>query len=503
MAIQSGGGSGRTAKKIFSPEKIRTKNTKKVVKKTPTSAGPVISKSAPPIVPTTSATGGSSATPKKTASKVPGGSFINPLPGSTSTLSPKDQEAADRAKAEDLISIQFDPYQNELQRQLQLMQMQKQRDLATQENYAGIADERLKGIYDELNALLQGSTGRTQALYQQAGQEARGAYQDATKSIQDAAQGARSGLISDASQLGLEEALTDPLAKIQQELVQATGRNATSQAGAVSNLSGMKANMTALAEMDIRNAGQEGAQQRSQLANTVAQNMGDIISLANEAEFNNLGQLADLAQTRGAATRQAYEDVVNARTDRERQERQDRLAEELARNAQLLQERGLSLQESQLGLQREGQQFGQQVTLQQLEMQKQQHELNMQQAQAALAAANSPEARLSAMLELQKAQLELDKLNADINFTKAKTSQVGQGSQRFKGEQGVQQAASSPKMAEAALAVVRKSLGVGTNQAPGAAVRTIQDDPDLSPAAKNELLTLVSIYFGNYASYED
>lgn len=406
-------------------------------------------------------------------------------------VSPELQALRDKARAEDLVEMQFDPAENQLHRLMQQIGLSRDRDVQTQERYGELQGNRLEQIYNALSEQLGESKGRIGELYSGAQEGAREAYGKASETAGEAASQVEGLLQGTANKLGLGAALKDPLARLEGQLANIQAENEQSAAGATSELGNIGADLQALVEYDMQNADKESAQQRANLGNIVADNIGQIQTMANEAIYGHMGQLADISLQRGAALRDAYKEVVDARTEKERQARLDQLAEEIQRNTMMLQNK-------QLGLQTEESLFNRQMSQAEFDLKKQQLEAQM-------AAANSPEERMRAQLELEKLMAETDLIRA-----RADAAQAGGavGGMQYKGQEGVMQYASNqlgdPAAGQLAMQrYIQPALGSGMNNAPGAALRMIQNDPNLSPQQKQEMVTLVNVYFGNYSSYKN
>ncbi len=330
-------------------------------------------------------------------------------------IDPRRQQMLDRQRAEDLVSMEFDPLRNELDRAIRQIEIQRGQDIGTQVGYGILGDVGLRDVYSTLGQQLQGGVGRIEDVYNRAREQTGQAYGETQQAVAGATGQVQGELEEQARRLGLTAALPGPTSELQSELAGYQAREGLGRAGAVGNLANLGADVQALAETDVMAAGREGAQQRGNLARTVARGIAEAQRTAGQALYENYGELGDVAQQRGAALRNAYQDVVESRTERERQTRLDRLAEEIQRNTMQLQGRQQQIQEQQFGLQREESAFNRQMALQELSLQRRQLE-------AELAAATSPEAQLATQLDLMRVEAEIGKIQAQTGATQQRAA---------------------------------------------------------------------------------
>lgn len=255
-----------------------------------------------------------------------------------------DLLSQDRARAEDLVALQFNPLAQELERQLKAIGQNRDIEVDTQEGFGRTGDKTLDRIYNELQGNLRQNEKRTGEIFQGANEAIGEGFQQGNEALVQSLQAANTGLVQEAAQLGIQDALESPLTEINEQLErQLTGNNQASQE-AVANATKLGAEIQALAVRDVSNASKEEAQERASLARTVSRNIGEISLLAARDIGNVNSQLKDLATQRGIATREAFREVTEARTAQERQVRLDALAEHIQLNTLMLQQQQLGLQ---------------------------------------------------------------------------------------------------------------------------------------------------------------
>lgn len=296
--------------------------------------------------------------------------------------------------AQSLVDMEYDPKRNQLLRNIDSMTRDRDRQVNTQTMYGELADPQIKSIYDELGTRLQSGVEETDALYGAGVEQVGGFYDNATGSVQSATDRIIQQMNSNAERLNLQQAIPDANRPLYETLLKATSRNATSKAGAQSNIAGMGMDMGALARGRVSDAARQGAMSRSELINNIQRSIADIQLSSGEAMFDTYGGLGDIEDVRGKALVKAYEDAFNSRTERERQAKLDALAEEIQRNTMRLQNQGFAADQS-------NQAFTQRMALSEEQRAQQAHAAEMAQAQLALQMAQSESAAMAATQRIQ------------------------------------------------------------------------------------------------------
>lgn len=324
---------------------------------------------------------------------------------------------ADKRRAQDMVALEYGGQKGQHQRNLDAIQMLLNRDVNAQQGYAREADSRLEQVYGQLQGQLQGNKQDIQGQYQQGASNVNDAYDQARQFLARSNQQNTGQVQSSAEKLGLANSgVGDSEAgqlNDQMQLLQA--HNESARARELSYQGNLGANYGASATQAISDAARQGAFQRSGLQRDVQGSIADLQGTAGLQRYDILSQLSDLAQQEGIAERVLTQEMTEGRLDRERQSELDALAELIQRGTLDIQRGQLGIQRSQLGLDeqqlgwnREQQLWERNITMQQLEMEK-------QRLQQTIAEANDPTAKAYAELQLQKLQADIDAVLAQTN----------------------------------------------------------------------------------------
>jgi hypothetical protein len=275
---------------------------------------------------------------------------------------------ADKARARDLIEMQFGPQFSALDREKKLanfdydrlvkeLEEAQQMGLATQQNYGQIGDKRLQDIFGTLQRELQGGLGKTQQIYQQGGQQIGDIYSKAQSTMDQAGRDVQGGLQNTAQALGLTQALPDPLARLSSELAGTKARTAEAGAAGQANIATLGAQMQGIGQQGISESHQELAGRRSDLVSEINNAMGKIqvefTKGRRDLSTNLQRQLMDIADRytaltgeKGVALRETLRQVEESRTDRERQYWLDKFNSQMQLAQLDLQRQSLAAQKS-------------------------------------------------------------------------------------------------------------------------------------------------------------
>lgn len=349
----------------------------------------------------------------------------------------------DLREAADKTAMQFDPQMNQLQRNVDQIQQFLGRDIRTQQLMGSQADQTLRDIYGQLNSVLQGNVGATQALWDQARGQVGEGYAAAQRATSEATGAVRGNLEESMKRLGLEAAAPAPLASLESDLARINAQTASSQAAATGNLAQMGGTLSSLAQLAVGEAAREGASMRGNVQQRMMSAIGDLQAQAGIETNELLAQLGDLSSARGSALRSTLMEVANARTDRERQSRLDALEEEIQRGT-------LELQRGQLQLDRQQAQWGQHMDVAQLGMEQQRMQmeqrrfaLEQQLRQLELEQARNPQGDPLLQLQAEKLRAEIDRINSQTGLNVSKIMEPG-GGKMYSGQVGLDQFLNAP-----------------------------------------------------------
>lgn len=350
----------------------------------------------------------------------------------------------DEQHAYNLVEAEYGPQRAAANQQLSRLGRDRQYQTDVLDNFGQRHDDTLSTISDQLQEQLGGITQGTQDRYAGASKVIQDAYNKAGEATQGASDDVLSGLNEQMRRLGVTEAGRDPEADLSQLTTDASGRYATSGAGAVGNIEALGATQTGVAANRQGNAAQDFAGHRADLGNRVMAMANDINRDYNEQRDAVISEIQALEQSRGQAMAGTLKDVIEQRLERERQTRLDTLAEEMSRRGMAVQEGYLGQSGERLGLDRilgmgnlEVAQGHLGVAEGQLGVQRDQLGLQEKQLQAELEAADSPLAELHAQLELERVRSEIENLDAQTGQLQG--GELPGVQSQFKGLEGTRQ----------------------------------------------------------------
>lgn len=258
------------------------------------------------------------------------------------TLNPADfagYHPEDVGSAAALTNEQYFRQEQEQRSAIDQIQDYLGRDIDVEQTYGKNQQGYLEDVYSQLAETLGQGVGRQEALYGGAASQIGQGYSDAQTEAQKAAQALQQSLTGKANQLDQGHALTDPIARLNAEMQALNARLGASKAGAVGNMQALGASMVGEGIKGIGTSQREKVQAQGDIANQVLRNMGKLQVGAQEETMEGLRNLVNLKGEQGAAIRNALDKLKGARTERERQAYQDKLAEELQRANLALQQR--------------------------------------------------------------------------------------------------------------------------------------------------------------------
>lgn len=251
--------------------------------------------------------------------------------GTPAGTNPKDAQ-----QAQDAMAIETTPQVNSINSMIQTIQGYLDRDVAAQQNYGTIADQKLSEIGTQLAQQLQGNVGKIGDIYSQGSQTVGKAYDEAGATLQGVNKDLMSGLQSKAAKLGQTAALhpgsqfsANPLERLSAESGILQQRNATGKAAATSNLDTLGTQMKAIAQKAVGDSEQDYAQKRSNVASTVLRTIGELQLKSNESTQSLLQKYSDLVETAAPKFRQLLQGITAARTEAEHQNAMDAFKQQL------------------------------------------------------------------------------------------------------------------------------------------------------------------------------
>lgn len=270
-----------------------------------------------------------------------------------------------RQRALDLVAQQYDPQVRQINRGLTGLENALSRDVATQRGFAQEGSRTIRGAYDLLGRSLQAGVGQTRAIYDRGTNQIAGQYDRASQFNNTALDNVLAKVNGNAQRLGLEAAVPQGEADLRGNLAEIEALNQTSRAQSLANLTSLGTAMTGIAQKGVANAQREGASQQASLQSQVLNAITGAQAEAAQGRYNFMDELRGIESDRGRATRTTIEQLLEEQQERERQERLDRLAEEMQRGNLDLQRQQLSQNAAQFAqeLEFKRQQLGQERDL--------------------------------------------------------------------------------------------------------------------------------------------
>lgn len=333
--------------------------------------------------------------------------------------------------------LEFDPQSRRLERSLDDLYRQRDRDVEVNRLYGQYAQEGMGEVFDRLKESLIQNNQAVSTGYGNAGAAIGQGYQQAAGAQQAGAQAVLGGLGEQAQSLGLQGAEADPSGRIQnlnqelQSFINSQGAN--SQAG-VGFLQGA---LNGIGMGSVGNAGLEQAQQTGRLHNEVLGNLSDIMLGAQDQAGDITSQLGDILNQRGMRVTDLmgqFEERDFERNyrqqesdyERMRNENLDRLASEIQRGTLDLQRGELDFNRQRWGQENDlaNRRFGldERLGMGQLGVQQQELTIRAQQIQAEMARMQP------GSIDYMMAQAELENLQAQTAALRNETPQYQGGS---------------------------------------------------------------------------
>lgn len=333
-----------------------------------------------------------------------------------------------RRRAESIASYEFDPARNELDRTLQMLGLQQNRDVDAVNQFMGFGNTALQDTYSELSRILNQNSQGVQQAFQGAQDQTAGAYGQAAGLAQGAQEAALADTSGEAAALGVRGAVVDPHAELRNSVSDMLRFNAQGQSNAQSVLANMAGGYGAINSQAQNDVGMEQALAQNQLQVGGQDLLGQIMGQYGEQRFETLGSLDDLAMQRGGRVSELTQQFEDQSYERTRQERIDELAAEVQRGT-------MSLQQAELEFQRER-------FLHELDLSNRQLDLDAQLGRGGLGLQGR---QLDLDAEIRRAQVDNDRraleiqlqgvdpnslegqlLQAQINSLNAETEGIGQ-----------------------------------------------------------------------------
>lgn len=252
-------------------------------------------------------------------------------------------------RAETTAAYEFDPQTNELDRSLELLGMQRDRDSSAISGFMNNGQTALADTYSELQRILGENASGLQTQLQGSRDNISNAYGQAANALTTAQSAALADTSGEAAVLGVQGAEVDPHAELRTAVSDMLGFNALGQANADSVMNNMMTGYGAINSQAQNDVGMEQALAQNQLQNSGMNAMGQVLGQYGEQQYGMMGQLNDLAQQRGARVSELVQQFEDQGYERQQAEHLADLAEEMQRGTLDLQRDELDFQQDRWG----------------------------------------------------------------------------------------------------------------------------------------------------------
>jgi hypothetical protein len=253
---------------------------------------------------------------------------------------PQGANPADVQSAKDQLAMEFAPQEAGIGTTIQQIQQFLDQDVAAQQQYGNIADQKISDIGNQLAGQLTQNVGAIGNIYQAGQERVGGIYDEATKSVQGAGQSIRDRIAGSAASLGQTQALkadpygADPISRLLAQQASAETRLATGKAGSKANLNELGTQLQGIAQKAVGDSEKEYAQKRTDVANQVLKTISNLKITGQKGIMEQLQKYSVLAEIAGPTFRNLLNNAASARTKAEREAWKDNL-DAMAKMAQI------------------------------------------------------------------------------------------------------------------------------------------------------------------------
>jgi hypothetical protein len=203
------------------------------------------------------------------------------------------------------VNSQFAGKSETIQKRMGLLDQQLRTGQQVQKDYGQIGDSKLASIYDNLKNVATATADSTKTLYDGAATNVGSTYTAADATIKGNATAAQTTLEKELQGLGLQQALPEASAAVQETVQQDSDANAAAKANSLANIITLGANMGAAALQDVNIVATLGANTRKDLVNSVQSTLAKLQEEHDTATADLSAQLSELEAQRSAALQQA------------------------------------------------------------------------------------------------------------------------------------------------------------------------------------------------------
>lgn len=240
-----------------------------------------------------------------------------------SIQAPAGANPQDLQSTQDQMAITYGPQENSINTAINQINQYLQQDIAAQQQYGQVADQKIAEVGSQLAGQLQGNVGAIGNIYQSGQSQVGSVYDQAIAATQGAGSSIRDRLSQSAAALGQTQALkadpygADPISRLMAQQASTETSLNKSKANSQASLAQLGASLQGIAQKAVGDSERNYAQKRSDVATQVLQTIGKLQVGANQGIMEQLQKFSDLAETEGPAFRQLLNQTTSARTKTE------------------------------------------------------------------------------------------------------------------------------------------------------------------------------------------
>lgn len=235
------------------------------------------------------------------------------------------ENQADVKSATDQMLEQFAPQESSITNVINQIQGQLNTDVAAQQQYGQVADQKIMEVGNQLKDQLQGNVGAIGDIYKAGGAAVGADYDQGIADVRGAGQAIRDRLSQSASALGQEHTLqanpygSDPISRLLAQQASAETGMIKGKADRQANLATLGTQLQGIAQKAVGDSEREYAQKRTDIARDVLRSVSQLQLTSTQAINSQLQKYSELAATEGATFRTLIRQAASARTAAERQ----------------------------------------------------------------------------------------------------------------------------------------------------------------------------------------
>lgn len=245
------------------------------------------------------------------------------LPSILQSLAAPGANPADVQSARDQMTMEIAPQEASITGTINQIQGYLDRDIAAQQQYGQVADQKISEVGQQLAQKLQGNVGAIGNIYQAGQNQVGSIYDQATAATQAAGTSIRDRLNQGAAALGQTQALkadpygNDPISRLLAQQASAETRLASGKAGSQANLATLGTQLQGIAQKAVGDSERNFADKRSRLTSDVLATISKLQLGGQEGIQEQLRKYSILAETAGPAFRTLIGQAASARSKAE------------------------------------------------------------------------------------------------------------------------------------------------------------------------------------------